>query len=164
MDCPLAAREGWRRVLLGLVVPRAEQAVSGHCSRQDLPLPIGPFHHKGSLGEQDVEGHHKAESRVIRQGLLALGHAFLMGKAEQELAQPTDPAAYQNRGRLRNWTGDQVGALADAKRALALDPKDNFIHAEGCASFRRGLSLSSLQDVQQEATPTLDPAYLKVCR
>ncbi|MCS5698869.1 tetratricopeptide repeat protein, partial [Cyanobium sp. FGCU-52] len=41
---------------------------------------------------------------------------------------PKDLAAYQNRGRLRNWTGDQAGALADANRALALDPNDNFTH------------------------------------
>ena len=36
--------------------------------------------------------------------------------------------------------------------------------AEGCASFRKGVSLSSLQDVLQEATPPLDSAYLKACR
>ncbi|MGB5241792.1 MAG: tetratricopeptide repeat protein, partial [Prochlorococcaceae cyanobacterium] len=90
---------------------------------------------------------------------------------------PTDPAAHQNRGRLRNWTGDQAGALADANRALALDPKDNFNHiyfgeiiflqgrtAEGCASFRKGVSMSSLQEVLKEAKPPLDPAYLKACR
>ncbi|MCS5700361.1 hypothetical protein NZK32_15075, partial [Cyanobium sp. FGCU-52] len=36
--------------------------------------------------------------------------------------------------------------------------------AEGCASFRKGVGMSSLQEGLQEAKPPLDPAYLKACR
>ena len=83
----------------------------------------------------------------------------------------------RRRGDAKRALRDAQGAIADYEQVIALEPEDHFAliylgelivlqgrSEAGCASFRKGVALGSLQEVLQEATPPLDPSYLKACQ
>ena len=82
----------------------------------------------------------------------------------------------RRRGDAKRALHDQQGAIVDYEQVIALEPNDHFTaiylgemiflqgrREAGCASFRKGVAMGSLQEVLQDATPPLDPAYLKAC-
>ena len=83
----------------------------------------------------------------------------------------------RRRGDAKRALQDLQGAIVDYEQVIALEPNDHstpiylgemiFLQGRseaGCASFRKGVAMGSLQEVLQEATPPLDPAYLKACQ
>ena len=141
--------------LLALVYQELRKLAAAKMDRESEAMPLQPtaLVHEAWLrlgGDQPPTWQNRAH--FFGAAAEAMRRVLIADYSRAIALQPDNPAAYNNRGHIREGQGDLDGAIADYTRAIELDPQlATAFRNRGNAKRAKGDPFGAIDDIDRAA-------------